>query len=664
MKSFADIVPPTLRPQRPSWTKPIILALLIFALTTYNLTTRLRFNASNHPFPVYTSWIDIPPSPSLHWSRCSLPGMLSGQNYLCARLTVPMDYQKPLNQSTKVHIAAVLLPAPGHGLDTRIFSTSPLLLNPGGPGGVGTAFTYPPRGPALQAMVGGDVDIIGFDPRGIGNTVPRADCYVDAEPGTEPSTEALNLATLHRLTWIASSHDVGLPNTTSGALGTLQQRAKAVSKLCERKDGEQGGFRYMSTPNVAADMKRIVETHDDWLEENGFLTVPLGASLRSPSESTPPPTKRKLVYWGFSYGTLLGQTFAAMYPNSVGRLVLDGVVDSKVYSKPSWWTSSIQDADAIVQKFFLYCLLAKDKCALHRQGDAGPDAIQKRYEHVLSALRAEPLVVISNSNMPVLLLEEDVKKTIFVALYAPMQFFPIIASLFNALYTNTDVVDFVIAPDFGPACSPGFKSPIYLEESNAAIGCSDQRVKRNETLEALFDKLARSSSSFADVFLSIMLSCEGWNIEAKFPSPDWDASFESGDPINTSFPILFAGNTYDPVTPLSAAVEMSQNFVHAGVFELEAEGHSTIAAVSFCAIRKIRDYLHKGIVPPRPAVLADGTLSGWDKCKSDEQPWRPFEVGAAMHAEGLHSLQAFRDVHAEIINPLTPSSKLRLNGNS
>ncbi|KAF9881286.1 hypothetical protein CkaCkLH20_01436 [Colletotrichum karsti] len=665
-KSFADsIVPIQPPPQRREWRRPLVLGVLLFCIWSWKLhecfyDRNAVLHPTSHPFPVYTDWHDVPTSEKLHWVRCALPDM-PPETYLCARLTVPMDYQRPLNQSSdnpKVHVAMVLLPAPGHGLDTRRFSESPLVLNPGGPGGVGTAFVYPPKGPSIQAAVGGDVDLLGFDPRGIGATVPSADCFGG---GADASADAKRLALMRRMTWITAAHDVGLPNGTNEAMDALANRARAVSKLClQNHGGDDSAFRYMSTPNVAADIKSIVEAHDDWLEDNGFETVALGAGVRSPSEAAPPSTKRKLVYWGFSYGTLIGQTFAAMYPDSVGRLVLDGVVNSHVYDRPTWWVSTMRDANPILDRFYYYCHLAGGKCDLFREGDE-PDDIKARYEGVMDKLRAEPLIVISKSNMPVVLMEADIKKIVFSALYAPVMLFPLIGTLINILHTGADISDFVSAPDLTPMCSAEFRMPAILDvsESQPAVSCSDQQIKRNETLDELY-KRTSSYTSFADVLMSLMMSCEGWSFEAKYPSPDWDADLNSPDPVNTSFPILFAGNTYDPVTPLGAALDMTQNFVNAGVFELQAEGHCTLAAISVCAVTKIRDYLQKGIVPPHPAVATDGTLSGWDKCKSDERPWKPFQADATMHAEELHVLRAFRDVHAEIIGLLIPATKLRL----
>jgi pimeloyl-ACP methyl ester carboxylesterase len=105
-----------------------------------------------------------------------------------------MDYNLPLNVSKdnpKVHIALVMIPAPRH-IRTGKYSDSPLLINPGGPGGSGAFFALG-IGSKLQSIVSSDNsrDIIGFDPRGIGATTPQADCWTDPFPGEDATDEAV-----------------------------------------------------------------------------------------------------------------------------------------------------------------------------------------------------------------------------------------------------------------------------------------------------------------------------------------------------------------------------------------------------------------------------------------------------------------------------------------
>ena len=108
--------------------------------------------------------------------------------------------------------------------------------------------------------------------------------------------------------------------------------------LCQERDDldeENSILRHLSTPAVAQDMLSIIDAWDAWRAETGQdvddeevipeVQDPAGEALESTYSLN---TKSKLVYWGFSYGTLLGATFAAMFPNRVGRVVLDGVVDA------------------------------------------------------------------------------------------------------------------------------------------------------------------------------------------------------------------------------------------------------------------------------------------------------------------------------------------------
>jgi hypothetical protein len=128
-------------------------------------------------------------------------------------------------------------------------------------------------------------------------------------------------------------------------------------------------------------------------------------------------------------------------------------------------------------------------------------------------------------------------------------------------------------------------------------------------------------SRFADRWLEITFKCNGWSIE---PSefPPWALS-RPNKPINTSFPLLFIGNSYDPATPFKNAISMALKFENAGVIEQKSEGHCTYAATSTCTLRAIRAYLRKGSVPPPPVVVdTDALLGNWKSCEPDEWPWQ------------------------------------------
>ena len=176
--------------------------------------------------------------------------------YRCARLTVPMDYHRPLNASKdnpKVHIALLLVPGIHKGSQV---STSPLLLNPGGPGGSGTLIALV-LGSRIQEIVGSDQDVIGFDPRGIGATTPRTDCFAYPYEGFGAlEEEDYARGNFHRITWRNDGRAIGTVNSSSTSLQKLDVRARTIAKLCEEKDsinGKDSIFKFVHTPSVATD---------------------------------------------------------------------------------------------------------------------------------------------------------------------------------------------------------------------------------------------------------------------------------------------------------------------------------------------------------------------------------------------------------------------------
>lgn len=224
-----------------------------------------------------------------------------------------MDYNRPLDESDdhpKVHIALILIP--GNHTGDRQFSKSPLLLNPGGPGGSGAIFGLA-AGPLIQSIVGEDQDVIGFDPRGIGATTPRTDCF-SYGGGYDGVGDDQARGYYHRTLFTATGAGIGIANSSSTALRHLNARARTIAKLCEEKDslyGKDSIFRHAGTPSVARDMLSIVHAWDEWAASVVEGSPYYGAddldlvdeeNSEDETDKADLDTKGKLVYWGFSYG--------------------------------------------------------------------------------------------------------------------------------------------------------------------------------------------------------------------------------------------------------------------------------------------------------------------------------------------------------------------------
>ncbi|KAI3323001.1 alpha/beta-hydrolase [Xylariaceae sp. AK1471] len=621
----------------------VLLAIALCSQHLIRIQLREKFrgpNLDDRPISesaeFWTEWLDITPSEQLKWQPCF---GIYGPNLQCARLTVPMDYSRPLNESadnSKVHLALVMVTGAGRTQDPSTYAEAPLLVNPGGPGGSGALFTQS-RAQSLQSFVGYQHDIIGFDPRGVGASTPKADCF--ASLNSANGVSGRNVALMNRLTWLTSGHDVGLVNSSNIALTKLNARAKAVAKLCRRVDESEGDdsiFRHTSTPNSARDMLSIIHAWDEW-RLSGQTTEPgqqsetahpsSGIRMSDDGLKNKTALRGKLVYWGFSYGTVLGATFASMFPDKVGRIVLDGVVHADHYVNPVW-EGSLIDADAIWDKFFVYCAEKGPVCRFYRDGD-GPEDIMKRFRETLALLEEHPAIVLPEyMNIPALLTASDVKKAIFFSgLYAPTVGFPLLAELLDHIVSDT-VWEVAVGEGMVPLCG-NLTLPLWPDDAMKAIACSDKRYKFNDSVAELQDRFekAASYSWFADVWFGAEpnLGCNGWEIESKDAPMRWgDHPAHKPTPIETSFPILVLSNTLDPVTPLADALDMTRKFANASIVEQDGLGHCSLSCISTCTMAHLRAYLNEGIVPPPPKFKSDtGNDGQWPTCKCLDRPWKP-----------------------------------------
>ena len=207
-------------------------------------------------------------SAAISWGPCTDPG-LQQAGAVCGMLSVPLDYNHPDGAKIQIAVSMVKHKAP------QAKYQGIMITNPGGPGGSGLGLAT--LGASVPNNAGDAYDWIGFDPRGVGSSVPALSCIPDYfsanRPEYVPTTPALER------TWLA--------------------RSKSYATACGADN--LALLRHMTTIEVAKDMDRIRQA--------------LG--------------RDQINYYGFSYGTYLGQVYSTLFPQRVRRMVLDSNVDPR-----------------------------------------------------------------------------------------------------------------------------------------------------------------------------------------------------------------------------------------------------------------------------------------------------------------------------------------------
>lgn len=236
---------------------------------------------------------------TLQWSNCSI----GAATLKCANLQVPLNYHHPGGRKITLALSEVPATAPASQ------QLGDLLVNPGGPGAPGRSLAASVAS-GLNQSVAARYNIIGFDPRGVGASVPALHCQPGFFSGVRPDYIPANAA----------------------AEQALVSRAKAYAAGCEQRFGWL--LPDLTTKDVARDLDSI------------------RAALGQP----------KISYYAFSYGTYIGEVYATMFPTRVRRMVLDSTVDPQGV----WYTDNINQDYAFqarMQAFFAW--MAKYNDAYH-----------------------------------------------------------------------------------------------------------------------------------------------------------------------------------------------------------------------------------------------------------------------------------------------------------
>ncbi|RPA84951.1 alpha/beta-hydrolase [Ascobolus immersus RN42] len=521
---------------------------------------------------------NIPASQNLTWHPCP-----QYEGVQCAKLLLPRDWKDPAGK--KLAIALVKQPAtvPEESPDWA----GPLFFNPGGPGGEAAVQMLWGQGESMQGIVGSNYTVIGIDPRAVGFSEPEANCM---------QTPVQFLQRFFRMRQGMRS----IVNGGSEAAEETYSIFSGYNSHCVEKYGTDGVFKYVGTAAVARDHMAV----------NDLIWEAVGKKPRG------------LQYWGFSYGTILGQYIATLFPDRVDRLILDGVADSDAWqttheNELSW----IADTDKALESFSTYCA-ASSKCTMNPAGKESAASIRKRVNRILEHVKKAPIVPTS-TQVPVNF--QRFATFIFSSLYDPLFMFPYVSKLFTDIETTILVgKPFVAFEQFISIITGWYEDDVPLScsiddttfpdygfggsEAFQWIKCGDRTKFETMTpasFKGISDRMQRVSE-VGTIQIQNAGRCAGFDDPKQFQAVETIPKLGA----KTKNPILFIGNTADPVTPLRNAFSMSKKFPGSGVLEQQSTGHCTSSSPSACTALIIADYFATGKLPKF------GT-----KCKVDELPF-------------------------------------------
>ena len=449
---------------------------------------------------------------TVRWGPCIDPGLIK-VGAQCAMIPVPLDYAHPQGQQIQLAISRVRHTVP----DAQYQGV--MLVNPGGPGGSGLTLSL--LGSSVPNGGGNYYDWIGFDPRGVGSSVPAVRCdrqyFGFDRPSYVPTTEAIEQA------WLT--------------------KANGYAAACAAHNGPI--LEHLTTIDSAKDMDSIRKA--------------LGVG--------------QINYYGFSYGTYLGQVYGTLFPNRVRRMVLDSNVDPQRI----WYLANLDQDVAFNRNMDIWFgWLAKYNNVYHLGNTE--TAVRSGWYAILHRLQSHPAGG---------LIGPSEWTDIFLTAGYYQQTWLDLASTFANYVHNNDVKDleqqYLAANSYGD--DNGYA--VYL-----GVQCTDKQWPLSW---ATWER-------------------DNWRTYAKAPFETWSNAWYNEPcrvwPAPAQHPVTINGSkvrsallideTLDAATPYPGSLEVRELFPHASLIALPGgTNHANSLNGDACLDNQIAAYLTSGALPPR-----------------------------------------------------------------
>lgn len=445
----------------------------------------------------------------------------------CADMTVPIDWNDEDSDSVTIALAKLEAENP----EGTIF------VNPGGPGGSGVDFV----GYAVTERLASSFDVIGWDPRGVGAST-RVECFTD----DSDKDDAL----------YGTFDD---PYFTEGWIDELEGETAEYAEACADNTGPLlGKLDTVSTANDLELMRALI---------NG---------------------DEPLDYLGYSYGTFIGATYAELFPEKVGRFVLDGAVDPLLNA----FETLLVQMEGFENGFRAYM----QECPSGDAGAACPftGTLEQKLaaaDTLIASIDGQGLTSADGRELD----SATVGTGIAMALYSEDSW-PFLTDLFVGLAEGDAEPSFFLADyynDRGADGSYGSNSnDVYVTTTcvdNDFGADSASTISRLDEIEAAAPTIGRYIA--LDDYALLDVACSDWPFEPAEAPSSYDAEGAA--------PILVIGTSNDPATPYAWAKSLADQLESGVLISVEGEGHTAYNGSNRCVSEVVDEFFLNNTVPEK-----------------------------------------------------------------